>query len=68
MTPRLRRLASDFELVSRLFAENPRVRLVRTEGTPPDRQPPAGPCAEVARRRGSEGGRLLYMPASDLRG
>lgn len=38
------------------------------EGTPPDRQPPPGPCAEVARRRGAEGGRLLYMPASDLRG
>ena len=37
MLPRLRRLQSDFETVSRVFAENPRVRLVRTEGTPPER-------------------------------
>lgn len=37
MTPRLRRLQSDSDLVARLFAANPRIRLVATQGTPPDR-------------------------------
>jgi hypothetical protein len=37
------------------------------DGVPPDRQPPPGPCQAVIRRQGAEGGRVLYMPASDLR-
>jgi hypothetical protein len=37
------------------------------EGLPPDRQPRAGPCHLVRRRQAAEGGRVLYMPASDLR-
>jgi hypothetical protein len=37
------------------------------DGAPPDRQPPPGPCQAVIRRQGAEGGRVLYMPASDLR-
>ena len=37
MTPRLRRLQSDADLVARLFAQNPNIRLLRTQGTPPDR-------------------------------
>jgi len=37
MLPRLRRLQSDFQTVSRLFAEHPRIRLVQTQGEPPER-------------------------------
>jgi ubiquitin-protein ligase len=37
MLPRLRRLQSDSETVTRLFANHPRIRLVSTDGQPPDR-------------------------------
>lgn len=37
MLPRLRRLQSDFEMVSRLFAANPRIRMISADGQPPER-------------------------------
>ena len=37
MNPRFRRLQSDQDLINRLFAANPRIRLVRSEGAPADR-------------------------------
>jgi ubiquitin-protein ligase len=37
MNPRLRRLTADHEMVLRIFAQHPYVRLVKTEGTPPER-------------------------------
>ena len=37
MNPRLRRLESDSALVTRVFAEHPRIRVLRTDGTPPER-------------------------------
>jgi ubiquitin-protein ligase len=69
MTPRLRRLASDFELVSRLFAENQRVRLVRTEGTPPDRYvfnvhvPGLAPLGDDSFQPAAEHQVEVYLPA-----
>lgn len=69
MTPRLRRLHSDFELVNRLFAANARIRLLRTEGTPPDRYVFAvqvaglAPEGEVAGRPVGEHQVEIYLPA-----
>ena len=37
MQTRLRRLQADHEQVLRLFAEHPYIRLIQTEGTPPDK-------------------------------
>jgi len=37
MTPRLRRLAADYRLVTAALPSNPLITLVGTEGTPPDR-------------------------------
>lgn len=37
MSARLRRLNADYELVQRAFAEHPYVRLVKVEGTPPEK-------------------------------
>ena len=37
MQPRLRRLHADYEMVQRIFAEHPFVRLENTEGSPPDK-------------------------------
>lgn len=37
MQARLRRLYADYELVQRAFANHPFIRLVKTEGTPPER-------------------------------
>ncbi len=37
MNPRLRRLEADLAAVSRLVGSHPRIRLLRSEGTPPDR-------------------------------
>lgn len=37
MNARLRRLNADYEMVQRVFAENPYIRLVKTEGTPPEK-------------------------------
>jgi ubiquitin-protein ligase len=37
MNPRLRRLNADYERVTALFGEHPYIRLVRAEGSPPDK-------------------------------
>lgn len=37
MQARLRRLAADYELAQRAFANHPYIRLLKTEGTPPER-------------------------------
>lgn len=37
MHPRIRRLVSDHEQVQRAFANHPRVALISTEGTPPEK-------------------------------
>lgn len=37
MQARLRRLQADFNQVQQLFAEHPYIRLVKTEGSPPER-------------------------------
>jgi ubiquitin-protein ligase len=37
MQARLRRLNADYEMVQRVFANHPSIRLVKTEGTPPER-------------------------------
>src|SRR3954471_12870830 len=37
MQARLRRLNADFELAQRAFANHPYIRLVKTEGTPPEK-------------------------------
>ena len=37
MTPRLRRLAADHQLIVQSLADHPTIQLVSTEGTPPDR-------------------------------
>lgn len=37
MNARLRRLNSDYEIVRRAFAEHPCIRIVKTEGTPPEK-------------------------------
>ena len=37
MNARLRRLNADYEIVQRVFAEHPFIRLVKTEGTPPEK-------------------------------
>jgi ubiquitin-protein ligase len=37
MTSRLRRLNADYDLIQRVFAAHPFVRLVMTEGTPPEK-------------------------------
>ncbi len=37
MNPRIRRLAADHEQVQRVYANHPRIRLVGTEGTPPEK-------------------------------
>jgi ubiquitin-protein ligase len=37
MSARLRRLNADYEMVRRLFTEHPFIRLVNTEGTPPEK-------------------------------
>ena len=37
MNPRLRRLQADYEQVRDIFADHPRIRLVETEGTPPEK-------------------------------
>jgi len=37
MNARLRRLNADYEMVRRVFGEHPYIRLVKTEGTPPEK-------------------------------
>jgi ubiquitin-protein ligase len=37
MNARLRRLNADYEMVRRIFAEHPHVRLIKAEGTPPEK-------------------------------
>src|SRR5882724_3399031 len=37
MTPRLRRLVADHEHVTRAFAEHPRIKILQTEGNPPEK-------------------------------
>jgi ubiquitin-protein ligase len=37
MQARLRRLNADYEMVQRVFASHPYIRLVKTEGAPPER-------------------------------
>jgi ubiquitin-protein ligase len=37
MQPRLRRLHADYEMVQRIFAQHPFVRLENAQGTPPDK-------------------------------
>lgn len=37
MQARLRRLNADFEMVRRIFSDHPYIRLVNTEGTPPEK-------------------------------
>lgn len=37
MNPRLRRLKADYEQVSRAFAGHPRIKIVQTEGSPPEK-------------------------------
>ena len=37
MTPRLRRLIADHQQVTTAFASHPRIRVVRAEGTPPEK-------------------------------
>jgi len=37
MNARLRRLSADYEMVQRVFANHPNVRLIKTEGTPPEK-------------------------------
>jgi ubiquitin-protein ligase len=37
MQARLRRLIADYEKVQRLFAQHPSIRLVQTQGNPPDK-------------------------------
>jgi hypothetical protein len=37
------------------------------DGVPPDRQSPPAPCPEVEREAQRVGGRLLYIPSSDVR-
>jgi len=37
MHARLRRLNADYEMVQRVFAEHPYIRLVKTDGTPPEK-------------------------------
>ena len=37
MNARLRRLTADYEMVRRVFADHPYIRLVKTEGTPPEK-------------------------------
>ncbi|WNG41258.1 hypothetical protein F0U60_52110 [Archangium minus] len=36
------------------------------DGTPPDRQPPPMSCREASAYQRRSGGRVLFMPASDL--
>jgi hypothetical protein len=37
------------------------------DGVPPDRQPQAAPCPQAERDAETMGGRLLYIPSSDVR-
>ena len=37
MNPRLRRLAADYQQVTDVFANHPRIRIVRAEGNPPEK-------------------------------
>src|SRR5580704_13793757 len=37
MTPRLRRLIADHQHVTRALAEHPRIKLIQTEGNPPEK-------------------------------
>ena len=37
MDPRIRRLAADYQQVVQAFANNPHIRIVSTEGNPPDK-------------------------------
>lgn len=36
------------------------------DGVPPDRQPPPTSCAQASAAQQRSGGRVLFMPASDL--
>ena len=69
MNPRLLRLQADYELVSARFAAHPRIRVDRTEGTPPDRYvftvavPGLIPAGENALSAGSEHTVEIYLPS-----